>query len=91
LHLNYTPIKQLDMSENNFKDLEDEMESKYPASQDKIKNNVDSQRGFWALVADLIELYVPKILSTFANTTTPTYENGIQSETTKTDSEHQQD
>jgi len=49
------------MEENNFKKLEEEMEAKFSDSTDKVKANVNGQRGFWTLLGDLFELYIPKV------------------------------
>lgn len=52
------------MEENNFKKLEREAEEKFEESSDAIKNNVTGQRNFWSLLGDLIDLYIPNVIST---------------------------
>lgn len=53
------------MSENKnaFEQLRDEHEEKFSEHSHKIKKNIESQKDIWSFLGELIELYIPKILS----------------------------
>jgi hypothetical protein len=53
------------MSENKnaFEQLRDEHEEKFGEHSNKIKKNIESQKDIWSFLGELIELYIPKILS----------------------------
>lgn len=55
------------MAENkktSFDLLREENESKFDSYDNKIKNNLDGRKDIWSFVGELIDLYIPKILST---------------------------
>jgi hypothetical protein len=52
------------MAKNNFKLLEDELQTKFEPSSDAIRKNISSRKDLWTLIGDLFELYIPKIINT---------------------------
>lgn len=52
------------MEEKNvFGQLQEEKEEVYSNLHNDIKRNVEERKGVWAFLGDVIDLYVPKILS----------------------------
>ena len=49
--------------ENIFKQLQEEKEEIYTNLHNDIKKNVVERKGVWSFLGDVIDLYVPKILS----------------------------
>ncbi len=55
------------MAENkktSFDLLREENESKFDSYNQKVKNNLDGRKDIWSFFGELIDLYIPKILST---------------------------
>ena len=53
------------MSENKnvFEQLRDENEAKFKDFDKDVKKNIDGQKDIWSFFGEIIELYIPKILS----------------------------
>ncbi len=49
---------------NVFEQLQEEHEEGFNEVSDSVKKNISSRRGFWALVGNVIDLYLPKVVST---------------------------
>ena len=57
------------MEERNvFTELQEENEKNYAQVHTQIKKNVEGRKGIWALIGDIIELYVPQIFTTVGQT-----------------------
>ena len=52
------------MAKTSFGLYQEDMEAQFSKSSDAIKRNVKSRRDLWTLLGDIIELYVPKVVST---------------------------
>lgn len=55
---------------NPFEQLQEEQEKQFSEVSSDVKLNITSRRGIWALIADVIDLYIPKIISTLVNANT---------------------
>jgi len=52
------------MAEKNvFNQLQEEQEKEYSNYHNEIKRNIEDRKGVWSFIGDIIDLYVPKILS----------------------------
>ena len=49
---------------NSFEKLQQENESKFDKHDRTVKNNVDGRKDLWGFFGELIEMYMPRILST---------------------------
>ncbi len=58
-----------DMDNNSFEQLKAENEAKFDAYSQKIKTNIDGRKDIWGFFGELIEMYIPRILSTILGTT----------------------
>lgn len=50
-------------NKNAFEQLEEENEKKFSSYSHQIKKNIEGQKDIWSFLGELIELYIPKILS----------------------------
>lgn len=51
---------------NSFKKLEEEQSAKFrPSSENKVRENVNHNIGFFHFFGDIIELYLPKVFGLF--------------------------
>lgn len=55
---------------NAFEQLQVENEAQYVEVASDIKSNIDQRRGFWSLIGDILELYIPKVVDTLLGSTT---------------------
>ena len=55
------------MSKNSFEELAQKNEAKFEASSQEIRKNIEQRKDIWSLLAELIELYIPKLLQTLTN------------------------
>ncbi len=49
---------------NSFERLQEENEAKFESYNRIIKKNIDGRRDIWGFFGDIIEMYIPRILST---------------------------
>lgn len=56
------------MAKNVFQELQEEREQEFAEVQKVVKKNIQKRRGFWALIGDIIELYVPSVFTTLSGT-----------------------
>ena len=67
------------MEEKNvFGQLQNEKEELYSNLHNDIKRNVEERKGVWSFLGDVIDLYVPKILSAIVGAG-PSISNAINS------------
>lgn len=57
-----------EMDKNSFEQLKAENEAKFDAYNQKIKTNIDGRKDIWGFFGELIEMYIPRILSTILGT-----------------------
>jgi len=57
-------MNQKNKPDNAFSALQEEHEAAFTKVARAIKSNIDGRRGFWTLVGDIIDLYVPKVVGT---------------------------
>lgn len=53
-----------EQEKNSFEKLQTENESKFDKYDQKVKNNVAGRKDLWGFFGELIEMYVPRIIST---------------------------
>jgi hypothetical protein len=49
---------------NPFKKLQQENEAKFDLYDQKVKQNISGRKDLWGFFGELIEMYIPRILST---------------------------
>ncbi len=52
------------LASNVFEKLQEENEVGFKDVSDVVKEHVSHLRGFWALIGDVIDLYLPKVVGT---------------------------
>lgn len=57
-----------EMDKNSFEQLKVENEAKFDSYNQKIKTNIDGRKDIWGFFGELIEMYIPRILSTILGT-----------------------
>ncbi len=60
-----------EQDKNSFEKLQRENESKFEKYDTKVKHNVDGRKDLWGFFGELIEMYIPRILSTLLGITPP--------------------
>ena len=52
---------------NNFKKLEEDLISRHGEPPSKVKKNIDSTFGIFRIMADILDLFIPKMIQLFVN------------------------
>lgn len=74
------------MAKNNFQLYQEQMESRFAESADSIRKNVQSRKDLWTFVGDIIDLYIPKIMSTLMGGVSMKYNSKIEKPEDRKDS-----
>ncbi len=57
------------MPANSFKELEKENSKQFDEREKRVRHNVNHSMGFFHFIGDILELFLPKLVSIFVNVT----------------------
>jgi len=57
------------MPTNSFKELEKESSKQFDEREKRVRENVNHSVGFFHFIGDILELFLPKLVSIFVNVT----------------------